>query len=201
VPEQATAIAAPPPRVVHLPAAPPGWDDSAPIERRQARERRVARDLIELSRLQRGGEQARFAPLDLAAMLRAICADYRPPLRIDGPRELAVNTDSRRLARVLLVLLDNAYVHGAPPVSVSYNATEIIIQDGGPGLAPTLLQRATEPFVTGHRGHGRGVGLGLAIAARQAALLGAQLELSNALPIGAVARLRFAADPSSHAGP
>ena len=41
------------------------------------------------------------------------------------------------------------------------------------------------------RAAGRGVGLGLAIAARQAAVLGAELHLSNAPGGGAVARLCF----------
>lgn len=187
--ELAKAIAGTSPRVVRLPADAPGWDD-VPQARRHARERRVARDLVELSRLQRGGERAECVPLDLATLLRTICTDY-PQLQIRGPEHLPVSTDSRRLARVLFALLDNAYLHGAPPVSVTFDATEIAIQDGGPGFVPALLPRATEPFTTGERAHGRGVGLGLAIAARQAALLGGALQLSNG-EHGAVARLRFA---------
>lgn len=183
--EPANAIAAPLQRVGRV-------SDDAPESRRHARERRVARDLVELSRLQGGGERADCAPVDLATLVRSICADY-PQLRLDGPQNVPVSTDSRRLARVLFALLDNAYLHGAPPVSVTYDATEIAISDSGPGLAAGLLPRATEPFVTGERARGRGVGLGLAIAARQAALLGAELQVSNATGGGAVARLCFAA--------
>lgn len=183
--EPANAIAAPPQRVGRV-------SDDAPESRRHARERRVARDLVELSRLQGGGERADCAPVDLATLVRSICADY-PQLRLDGPQNVPVSTDSRRLARVLFALLDNAYLHGAPPVSVTYDATEIAISDSGPGLAAGLLPRATEPFVTGERARGRGVGLGLAIAAHQAALLGAELRVSNAIDGGAVARLCFAA--------
>jgi len=183
--EPANAIAAPLQRVGRV-------SDDVPESRRHARERRVARDLVELSRLQGGGERADCAPVDLATLVRSICADY-PQLRLDGPQNVPVSTDSRRLARVLFALLDNAYLHGAPPVSVTYDATEIAISDSGPGLAAGLLPRATEPFVTGERARGRGVGLGLAIAARQAALLGAELQVSNATGGGAVARLCFAA--------
>ncbi len=182
--EPANAIAAPPQRVGRV-------SDDAPESRRHARERRVARDLVELSRLQGGGERADCAPVDLATLVRSICANY-PQLRLDGPQNVPVSTDSRRLARVLFALLDNAYLHGAPPVSVTYDATEIAISDSGPGLAAGLLPRATEPFVTGERARGRGVGLGLAIAAHQAALLGAELRVSNAIDGGAVARLCFA---------
>lgn len=187
--EPANSIAGTAPRVVRLRDDAPGWND-LPRARRHARERRVARDLVELSRLQRGAERADCARLDLATLLRTICADY-PQLQLRGPEHLPVCTDSRRLARVLFALLDNAYLHGAPPVSVHFDATEIIIQDGGPGFAAGLLPRATEPFATGARENGRGVGLGLAIAARQATVLGAALQLSNG-EHGAVAVFRFA---------
>jgi len=183
--EPANAIAALPQRVGRV-------SDDAPDSRRHARERRVARDLVELSRLQGGGERADCAPLDLGTLVRTICTDY-PQLHVEGPQHLPVSTDARRLARVLFTLLDNAYLHGAPPVSVTYDATEIAISDSGRGLAAGLLSRATEPFVTGERAQGRGVGLGLAIAARQAALLGAELQMSNASDGGAIARLCFAA--------
>jgi signal transduction histidine kinase len=183
--EPANAIAAPLQRVGRV-------SDDAPDSRRHARERRVARDLVELSRLRGGGECADYVPLDLATLVRAICADY-PQLHVEGPQNLPVSTDSRRLARVLFALLENAYLHGAPPVTVTYDATEITISDSGSGLAAGLLSRATEPFVTGERARGRGVGLGLAIAARQAALLGAELQMANATDGGAVARLCFAA--------
>ena len=158
----------------------------------------MARDLVELSRLQRGDEQAQRAQVDLASLLREICADY-PQLGVAGPDPLPFSTDSRRLGRVLSTLLENACLHGAPPISVHYDAAEIVVQDGGPGLEQNLLEHATEPFVTGRRAPGRGVGLGLAIAARQAALLGAELRLSNAPHGGAIARLCFDVDAANSA--
>jgi signal transduction histidine kinase len=159
--------------------------------RRYARARRLARDLVELSRLDRGGERAERAPADLARMVEAIRVDY-PQLEVAGPERLVVSTDSRRLSRILFVLLENAHVHGAPPVSLRYDAVAIVIRDGGDGFAPSLLERATEPFVAADRWRGRGLGLGLAIASRQAALLGAELELANSDGGGAQAVLRFA---------
>jgi signal transduction histidine kinase len=189
MPERPHAITGQPRRVGGLRAPDAAWDEG-PAARRAARGRRVARDLVELSRLQRGDERAQSVPVDLANLLRAICADY-PELLLEGPQPLPFNTDSRRLARALSALLDNACLHGAPPITVRYDAAEIVVEDCGPGLAPALLQRATEPFVTGDRTRGRGVGLGLAIAARQAAVLGAELRLSNAPCGGTIAQLRF----------
>jgi signal transduction histidine kinase len=122
---------------------------------------------------------------------RAVAADY-PLLRIDGPASLPVSTDSRRLARVLFALLDNAQVHGDPPFTLAYDDRAITVCDGGPGFPPALLGRATEPFVIADRVRARGLGLGLAIAARQAVLLGARLELGNRLEGGAQAVVRFA---------
>jgi signal transduction histidine kinase len=193
--ERSHAIEAQPQRGGHLRTVEAAWYDG-PASRREARGRRVARDLVELSRLEHGYEQAQRTPVDLARLLRSVCADY-PKLRVAGPDQLPLRTDPRRLARVLSVLLDNACLHGAPPVSVRYDADAIQISDGGPGLDPRLLARATEPFVTGARARGRGVGLGLAIAARQATLLGAELRLRNAEGGGAIAELHFAAVDSS----
>jgi signal transduction histidine kinase len=168
------------------------WEE-APSTLREARGRRVARDLVELSRLQGGAERAELTELDLAALLRTVCADY-PGVKIEGPAHLPLSTDSRRLARVLFTLLDNAYLHGAPPVLVSFDAGEIRVEDAGSGFTARVLERVTQPFVTGDRSHGRGVGLGLAIAARHATLLGGELELSNSPLGGAVARLRLAVE-------
>jgi signal transduction histidine kinase len=145
---------------------------------------------VELSRLQRGDERAQRTPVDLVVLLQAVCAAYpNVSVRASGSPQLL--TDSRRLSRVLVALLDNAHLHGAPPVSVSLDAAEIVVRDSGPGFEARVLERATEPFVTGRRAPGRGVGLGLAIAARQAALLGAQLALANAPDGGATATVRL----------
>lgn len=191
--EPAQAFGAELPRGGLLTAVPSDWDEP-PGALRQARGRRVARDLVELSRLQKGAEHAELTELDLAALLRSVCADY-PALQLLGPSQLVMRTDSRRLARVLFTLLDNAYLHGAPPVTVAFDRDEIRVEDVGSGFSARVLERAAQPFVTGERSRGRGVGLGIAIAARQAALLGCALELGNSASGGAVARLLFAASP------
>lgn len=188
--QPAEAIGAAYPWDGRLAAVSSAWDET-PGALRQARGRRVARDLVELSRLQKGAERAELTELDLAVLLRSICADY-PHLELEGPSPLRMRTDSRRLARVLFTLLDNAYLHGAPPVTVSFDAAEIRVQDAGSGFAARVLERATQPFVTGERSRGRGVGLGIAIASRQASLLGGRLELGNSLTGGAIARVRLA---------
>ena len=188
---EATAIAPAAPEVedLALSATIDRWDD--PAARRRARERRLAHDLVELSRLDRGLERAEPAPVDLARLLRAVTADY-PGLSLEGPSAARIVSDSRRLARVLFVLLDNAQLHGVPPVTLRYDQQAITVSDEGPGFPANVLARAAEPFVTGRGTDGRGVGLGLAIARRQAELLGAALLIGNGERGGATVAVRFA---------
>jgi signal transduction histidine kinase len=167
------------------------WVGSADT-RRYARERRLARDLVELSRLERGLERAEHAAVDLARLVGAVRADY-PDLALDGAPTVIVQSDSRRLARILFAVLDNAFLHGAAPVTLGYDASGVAVCDGGRGFAPQVLEHATEPFVAGRRAWPRGAGLGLAIAARQAALLDATLELANPPSGGARVALQFGA--------
>ena len=186
----ATAPAVPECEDVALVAALDCWDDPA-ARRRRARERRLAHDLVELSRLDRGLERAEPAPADLARLLRAVTADY-PGLVLDGPPAVHIETDSRRLARVLFVLLDNAQLYGVPPITLRYDEQGITVSDEGAGFPGNVLARAAEPFVTGRGTDGRGVGLGLAIARRQAALLGATLSVGNGERGGATVEVCFA---------
>lgn len=189
---EATAIAPAPLEFEEVPltATIDLWDDPA-ARRRRARERRLAHDLVELSRLNRGLERTEPAPVDLGRLLRAVTADY-PGLSLEGPPAAQIVTDSRRLARVLFVLLDNAQIHGVPPVTVRYDGNAVTVYDEGPGFPANVLARAAEPFVTGRGSDGRGVGLGLAIARRQAELLGAALFIGNGERGGATVTVDFA---------
>jgi signal transduction histidine kinase len=159
--------------------------------RRSLRAQRVARQLVELSRLNDGVEVAEFRTIELVTFLRALLGDYPSVAITSAPAAVQVRTDSRRLAAVLFAVLDNALVHGAPPVEVAVTAHAISISDGGSGFAPQLLREATRPFSTGSRVAGRGVGLGLAIAAAQMRLLSGALVLDNAERSGACVTVRL----------
>lgn len=159
-------------------------------ERRHARGRRVARDLVELSRLDRGLERAEHAPVELAKLVKAVAADH-PELNVAGPRSAVIESDSRRLARIIFALLENAQMHGTAPVALSYATQAISVADEGPGFSAELLECATEPFVIGDRARRRGVGLGLAIVERQARLIGADVSLANAQSGGAIVTVAF----------
>lgn len=71
--------------------------------------------------------------------------------------------------RILTNLLDNATLHGSPPVSMSVDSPSIgwmrvIVSDAGPGMSPELLESATRRFTRADDARGRpGSGLGLAL--------------------------------------
>ncbi|HEX2703448.1 MAG TPA: hypothetical protein VHM72_08460, partial [Solirubrobacteraceae bacterium] len=104
--------------------------------RRSLRAQRVARQLVELSRLNDGAEVADLQTIELMTFLRAVLRDYPSVTVTSAPAQTQVLTDSRRLAAVLFAVLDNALVHGADPVEVYVTAEAISIQDAGPGFAP-----------------------------------------------------------------
>ena len=83
-------------------------------------------------------------------------------------------------------MLDNAARHGAPPFEVSVSPGRIVMRDHGPGFSEAMLASAAERFTTGDPARGDGIGLGLAIAAGQCHVLGADLDLSNDPSGGAV---------------
>jgi two-component system sensor histidine kinase MtrB len=101
----------------------------------------------------------------------------------DAP--LVIETDPRRLERILGNLLDNAREHaaGAPvEVRLTVASEEVVISvmDRGPGVPPARLDRIFERFYKADPSrHGGSSGLGLAIAAEHAALLGGHLTAAN----------------------
>jgi signal transduction histidine kinase len=168
--------------------------------RRSLRAQRVARQLVELSRLNDGGEVADLQTIELMTFVRTLLRDYPSVAITSAPVEAQVLTDSRRLAAVLFAVLDNALVHGASPVEVTVTADAISIKDGGSGFAPQLLSEATRPFSTGSRVAGRGVGLGLAIAAAQMRLLSGALLLDNCPSAGACVTVSLASPATKSEG-
>jgi signal transduction histidine kinase len=70
------------------------------------------------------------------------------------------------VAEVLNILLDNAVKHGSADASVTVqsvaDAVEIVVSDGGPGIAPEVLPHLFEWGRRGPRSAGQGIGLTIA---------------------------------------
>ena len=102
----------------------------------------------------------------------------------------------RGLRRSLANLLENAYRHGQPPVTLELARTPdsilFTVVDHGTGLPEAELETAKRPFWRGNaaRTGAQGTGLGLAIIERFAILAGGSLVLSNRNP-GLAACLRL----------
>jgi signal transduction histidine kinase len=102
------------------------------------------------------------------------------------------------LKRALTNLIDNALLHGGDAqVTLQRHASgELCLEilDHGPGIDPGKLAQVFEPFVqlSGER-HGKGLGLGLAIARACVQAHGGELSLENRPPAGLCAVVRLPA--------
>jgi signal transduction histidine kinase len=155
------------------------------VRERVSRLHTLVEDLLEISRLENGAVTADLRWVEVDAFVRSVVS-RRGGVVADAPEPARAFTDPRRLERIIDNLLDNAARHGAPPVVVSVQGRAITVTDSGPGFADDILTRATERFATGDTARGGGIGLGLAIAAAQARVLGGSLSVANAPEGGAM---------------
>ncbi len=157
--------------------------------------RTLVEDLLEISRLDAGAEQADLRPVPLADVVRDSLArtSLEARLAVNGAPVVA-ETDPRRLDRILANLVINAHRHGKPPVEVTVDATTVV-RDHGAGFPGRLLAEGPQRSRTSAAERGRGHGLGLTVAAGQARAIGASLTFSNAADGGGVATLRL---PATH---
>ncbi|MYT11661.1 Signal transduction histidine kinase [Streptomyces sp. SceaMP-e96] len=165
--------------------------------------RGLVEDLLEISRLDAGAEQPVRARVPLGAVVSEAVA--RTGLRTEvtvAETEAAqtVETDPRRLERIVSNLVVNAHRHGGPPVAVTVEGRTVVVRDHGPGFPADLLLHGPRRFQTGATERGTGHGLGLTIVLGQARLLDAELHLENAPDGGAVATLRLPFRPSGPCG-
>ncbi|MFV5996610.1 ATP-binding protein [Streptomyces sp. NPDC056231] len=157
--------------------------------------RTLTEDLLEISRLDARTEEVDLAVHELAplAVRVAGASGTETEVRVlgaeagTGARPVRVETDKRRLERVLGNLIANAHQHGRPPVVVTVDGPVVTVRDHGPGFPDYLLAGGPQRFRTEEGGKGHG--LGLTIAVGQSAVIGAELVFANAEDGGAVARL------------
>ncbi len=151
-----------------------------------ARLRTLVDDLMEVSRFDAEAEQFASQSVDLVRVVETVVANRLPEAHLMMPSgPVIVETDPRRLERIVGNLLDNAREHApGSPVEVSLVATDdeltVAVEDRGPGVEEDRLDRIFERFYKADPSrHGGSSGLGLAIAAEHAALLGGELRASN----------------------
>lgn len=147
-----------------------------------ARLRTLVDDLMEISRFDAGAEQIIPEPVDIGRLVATVAAARLPEASVMVPdAPLIVDTDPRRLERILGNLLDNAREHAADtPVEVrvatASDAVTVSVADRGPGVPADRIDHIFERFYKADPSrHAGSSGLGLAIASEHADLLGGSL--------------------------
>ncbi|MGW7575790.1 sensor histidine kinase [Streptomyces sp. NPDC054765] len=161
--------------------------------------RRLTEDLLEISRLDSGTEHADLSAYGLGALVEGSVRATGLDTVVRIAADTVVETDRRRLDRIVTNLVINAHRHGRPPVVVTVEAPPggpptIEVRDHGPGYPVDLLHHGPQRFRTDAPGRGKGHGLGLTIAVGQSAVLGIDLRFTNAPDGGARTILRLPRD-------
>ncbi|MEU2156464.1 two-component system sensor histidine kinase CseC [Streptomyces sp. NPDC019396] len=159
---------------------PPGRPSELVRDRAQAM-RTLVEDVLEVARLDGASERAELQEIALGEFVSRRISVLDPAVVIRVVHESWVNTDPRRLERILGNLLANAAKHGGTPVEITVEGRVVRVRDHGPGFPEALLNDGPSRFRTGASDRaGQGHGLGLTIAAGQARVLGARLTFRNA---------------------
>ena len=157
------------------------------------RMRKLATELLDLSRLESGALELRPEPTDVGQLAREVAAEFTPAaqrhesivvLELDGdPIEL--ECDPERVAQVLRILLDNALVHTPAGTGVRVSAdrrnghVRLEVSDRGHGIKRQNMPHIFEPFFTSNE-EVQGAGLGLAIARELAERMQGRLTVRSA---------------------
>jgi signal transduction histidine kinase len=145
-----------------------------------ARLRRLVEDLMEVSRLDSGTEAVRLEPLELRSLVEAVVRGRAAELFGEA---VELESDRRRLERIVGNLVDNAFEHGGgAQIRVTEQGRFALVEvvDGGPGIPPEHLPHLFDRFYKADPARsGSGSGLGLAIARENARLLGGDIEVES----------------------
>ncbi|MGY1497588.1 ATP-binding protein [Streptomyces sp. QTS52] len=150
------------------------------VRDRVAALRTLTEDLLEISRLDTGKERLEADTEALGALAERVVrasGATGADTEIVVARDALVDTDRRRLERVLGNLVANAHRHGRTPVTLTVDGPVVTVRDHGDGFPEYLVEHGPQRFRT--EGGATGHGLGLTIALGQAEVLGARLAFAN----------------------
>jgi signal transduction histidine kinase len=147
----------------------------------------MADQLLDMDRLGRAKVSPRvIQPADyLTDLVRRL--GLAGQIEINANGETLV-TDPDLLDRVVGNLVTNAVHYGAEPISVTAREHQFIVLDHGPGVPEEFRERMFKRFTRASLSankHAKGAGLGLALAASYARVLGGTLTYEAAEPAGA----------------
>jgi signal transduction histidine kinase len=166
------------------------WEELIRIANRGAqRMQALVDELLEVPRLYSGERHVSIEPVQLEPLIAELRngLDGRVELQLD-PAVAEVSTDRAALRQILALLIDNALKFSPPDSPVTVRVTEaedgvdISVEDQGPGVPLGEEERIFEPFYQADRSSTRkkgGVGLGLHLASKMAAMVGGRLALDR----------------------
>jgi len=147
-------------------------------------------DLLDLSRLDEDRLKPAMRAVEPAGVVRRSIGRVTPAahardvaIRADLPEGLpSCHTDASRVEQILINLIVNAVrhtpEHSEVSVSVRHQDKRLLFQveDQGPGIAESELERIFDIYITKAGEAQQGVGLGLPLSRRLARLLGGELK-------------------------
>jgi len=148
------------------------------IDRNAERLKLLIEDLLTVSELESGRVKLNLQSVALPPLVEKVLADFkaraaaRQVTLVSELPDLRVRADAHRLEQVLGNLIDNAIKYGRSEGRVAVtarpdgNQVEVSVEDDGPGIPATALERVFERFYRVDKARSReqgGTGLGLAI--------------------------------------
>jgi PAS domain S-box-containing protein len=128
-------------------------------------------DATEADKLTRSDVVIQRRVADVHALVRSVVEDLghvEGLIAVDIEPSLRAVVDRAKVARILEILIGNAFTHGGAGVSVRVSARatdeglELIVDDDGPGIPPETRELVFEPFAQSNMdGTNPGAGLGL----------------------------------------
>ncbi|MGO4222030.1 ATP-binding protein [Lysobacter sp. TAF61] len=160
---------------------------------------RLVDDLMDVSRITRGNVSLQLEPVELGVVVESAVEAVQPEidagrhrLAIDMPvPSLVLQADRVRLAQILTNLLNNAAKYSEPGADIVLRAHVadgsllLSVSDTGMGMEPSDIPHLFEMFTRGgsaRSSHQEGLGIGLTLSRRLAALHGGSLDGSSGGP-------------------
>ncbi|WP_284164399.1 PAS-domain containing protein [Frigidibacter sp. SD6-1] len=170
--------------------------------------------LLDISRLEAGRVAIDAGPVDLGRLLRQLSDEFAPLAARKGldfrivPTAAMVESDATYLRRILQNLIGNAIrytLQGRVLVGVRRGSgtVRVEVRDTGPGIPETERASIFREFhrIGGRASASEGMGLGLAIVERAAAILGHPLDLASEVGRGTCFALTLPLTAMASAGP
>ncbi len=185
---------------------------AAVVHRNALRLLKLVNTLLDFSRIEAGRVDARYEPLDLAALTAEVASAFRSAIERGGVRFVVdtpplpsdtepVYVDRDMWEKIVLNLLSNAFKHtfegdirAAVRPSADGRHAELLVQDTGTGIPPEQLPRLFERFHRVPNARSRtheGTGIGLAFVQELVRLHGGTIDVESAEGVGTTFTVRI----------